>query len=247
MDAWRLGVFYDSMPLFVCAVMLVNGRDQMVRRALRSFREQTYRHKRLFIFDSGKEPVMPETYDLDGDGSYRIRVLHADEAQRGLPIGALRNVCNAIIEPDIVCHWDSDDWSDPCRIEEQVELLTGSLGVDIVGYNRLLFWQSGPERAWIYQNVNSRYAVGASLCYWHRVWCARRFRDDMPARPGATGEDTEFLRERTVLGVDAIQDRPQMIAAIHGANSMPYDNLERSPSWQRATEWDNACRAIMQL
>src|SRR6185436_15303374 len=137
----------------VCAMCLVNGRAEMVKRAIKAFKEQTYTGERwLLSFNDGS----------------------------GATIGTLRNRAVESIRADIIVHWDSDDWSHPRRIEEQVALLQSS-GKECVGYREMLFWDSrecqgraadgssvGPPTrvaaAWLYTNRDTRYCLGASLC-----------------------------------------------------------------------------------
>jgi glycosyltransferase involved in cell wall biosynthesis len=101
-----------SAPIVAC-VMLVNGRPEMVRRAYRCFDAQTY---------SNKVAILSEN-----DGSQ--------------PIGTLRNQANGTTSADIIVHWDSDDWSHPNRIAEQVALLQSS-GAECVGYGQMMFYST---------------------------------------------------------------------------------------------------------
>ncbi len=98
----------------VCAVMLANGRPEMVKRAVACWHNQNYAgEKRILI------------YNNNGDK----------------PICTLRNLANAQTDADIIIHWDSDDWSHPNRIAEQVALLQAS-GAECVGYGQMLFYST---------------------------------------------------------------------------------------------------------
>ena len=44
----------------VCAIMLANGRPEMVARAVKSFRAQTFRNKRLLVYDTTPIPNFRE-------------------------------------------------------------------------------------------------------------------------------------------------------------------------------------------
>lgn len=99
-----------NQPTVAC-IMLANGRPEMCARAMKCFDAQTYDNRIDVIWDN--------------DGSRSI--------------GALRNEANRSTDCDIICHWDSDDWSHPDRIAEQVALLQSS-GAECVGYNEMLFW-----------------------------------------------------------------------------------------------------------
>ena len=201
----------------VAAIMLVNGRHDMVKRAIRCFREQTYQNKHLLIYDTTPE----ETNFLDDvyeDGSVTVREA-ADLNHHGerKTVGYLRNRANHNAEfADIIVHLDSDDWSHPRRIEEQVALLQAS-GKQCVGYRDMLFhktftksdpdalgadtWDSEGE-AWLYTNTSRKYCLGTSLCYWRSAWEARPF-PDAPKVAGESGEDTLWLREIDSLGIES--------------------------------------------
>lgn len=247
----------------VACVMLANGRIDMVRRAIESFRLQTYpfESRKLIIWNTGEFLSMQPT---QGPALYLEHIYQplADDNQQ--TIGALRNEANSTLEQfdgaDIICHWDSDDWSHPNRIAEQVALLQGS-GKQCVGYRDMLFWNSTEGHfcgAWLYANPDPRYCLGTSLCYWRSAWEARPF-PDLPKKRGDRGEDVEWLREIDSLGVTSIEMGrgdcegdtfiPRMVASIHGGNTQYYgaDLLEQSTSWRRAPEWDGYCAERMRL
>jgi glycosyltransferase involved in cell wall biosynthesis len=237
----------------VCAIMLVNGRPEMVRRAIASFRAQTYEAKRLFILDTGEVevPVMQE------DGVYQEYMPKA----RAATIGWLRNEANSyalsgMLNCDVIVHTDSDDWSHPRRIEEQVTLLQAS-GKECVGYREVIFWQHRPieddGEAWLYTNNDPRYCIGASLCYWRAAWERRPFKD-LP-KGASTGEDVEWLYEIDSQGVSAglhgnpFPEDPRLICSIHASNTRDYSDIavNGSNNWKRVAEWDAHARKVMQL
>lgn len=247
----------------VAAVMLINGREAMVRKAVECVRNQEYRNLEIVMLDTG-----------DADSRDVMRMYRPD--LRGLSIGALRNEANSRTYADIIAHFDSDDWSHPNRIAEQVALLQAS-GTDAVGYNECLFWRDGPptgeltyegsvisgvssgslrapEGAWLYTNTSRAYAIGASLCYWRKAWEQHPFHD-APKNSQASGEDTLWLREVTCTAVSAFRDlkptgptldlSPRMVCRIHGGNTMKY---ELGPNnWRRVPVWDGYCRERMAL
>jgi len=195
------------MDPLVVSVMLTADRPEMTARAIRSFEAQTYERKCLLVLDSGDTPLNLPT---------NIRQIYKRLLYK-YPVGELRNIANAMAGcADIIAHFDSDDWSHPRRLEEQVELLCAS-GADVVGYNEILFWETSTEaihdvdgiemdtfehsEAWIYENdalaivrgLNPGYtegypAVGASFCYWRAAWERKKFLEINK------GEDTDWLR-----------------------------------------------------
>ena len=208
----------------VCCVMLVNGRAPMVTRAIQCFRAQTYARKRLNIYDTtpgaGKQAII--------DTLPRGIMYHGGHAQ-GRTIGALRNWANHFVAHDeVIAHWDSDDWSHPRRLEEQVALLEAS-GKQCVGYRDCLFWDTRPivhvcsydgseagcpictdeeqrqheqrGEAWLYRQDEPRFAIGASMLYRRELWEQEPF-------PNQPEEDYKWwltpLVNNNCVGVSAI-------------------------------------------
>lgn len=251
----------------VACVMLVNGRPEMVARAIRSFRAQTYERKRLLIWDTGAPPEkFPE---------YEPSILYFSFPHEGATIGALRNEANEFAtiaaqpaQIDVFAHFDSDDWSHPRRLEEQVELLERS-GKEAVGYGEMLFWQVCPQcngfddycadvalcetckgfrgTAWLYRNPLPSGTLGTSLLYWRRAWEAHPFVDK------SDGEDYEFLKHVSVqpwsgIGAEGPSAAavPLMIATVHGGNTATKIDPSNRREWRRVPEWDKRVRDIME-
>lgn len=243
----------------VCAIMLTKDRPELARRAVECFRAQTYANKRILVVNSGPKPLFPLADDL-----WEPLFPGADAKT----IGFLRNIaalyCQAMMEqvPDILIHWDDDDWSHPNRIAEQVALLQSG-AAEVVGYREMLFWRAadapgnqinGTGEAWLYSGPRNSPA-GTSLCYWRKTWEAKHF-EALPVARGGTGEDTKWLMGLKVESVSSFVGGfhkpdglapPRMIARIHSANTQDYDpiSLRRSASWKRAPEWDDHCRRVM--
>ncbi len=230
----------------VTAVMLTKDRPKLAARAILGFIAQTHPNKKLYVYDTSEEPIvkyLPDQYPLAG-------IVYHRGLSDGRSVGALRNWANKWAcaghkdhQPEILMHWDDDDWSHPNRMAEQVELLQSS-GADCVGYNELLFWREGePKRygaisayeparlgeAWLYSQPNPRSALGTSLCYWREVWERNPFPDLN------NGEDTAWLmrvRCHSVFSIPLAQRfeepgdslkiggyDPRMIARIHPGNA----------------------------
>jgi len=198
----------------VCCICLTADRQAQTDRAVKSFMAQTYRDKRLLIYDTGTTPYK-RTY-----GGWSVL------GERG-SIGALRNAANALTpkEDEIIAHWDSDDVSAPTRLAEQVQFLQES-GADAVGYSDMLFWKScrfaeggtwlprcpedkcGVEygeflegaqhkgEAWLHNNHKPNYALGTSLMYWRKTWERKPFPD---TNKGC--DDSAHIKDSWVLGL----------------------------------------------
>src|SRR5262245_23559826 len=159
----------SSEPL-VCAVMLANGRQEMVNRAVASWKAQTYERKMLLIYDTTPEPLQI----AGGECVFHYIGLPGEGQPGNRPIGALRNEANAKAQElgaDIIVHWDSDDWSAPERIEQQVEELQNSEAL-LVGYTQMLFWKEpvlgappypGHDEAWLYTSRHPQIVLGTSF------------------------------------------------------------------------------------
>jgi cellulose synthase/poly-beta-1,6-N-acetylglucosamine synthase-like glycosyltransferase len=241
-----------SAPTVAC-VMLANGRPEMVARALKSYRAQTYPDRVLI------------QYDNDGQQS----------------IGALRNDANSRTKCDIICHFDSDDWSHPNRIAEQVALLQSS-GAECVGYHEMLFWRSVDEKikaqyaevlkrfpsdapipkhlqlrgdeAWLYRAAIPNYAIGTSMCYWRETWERHPFPDRSEGCDDLDwfNRGVKICSESTIVAGSLHCDEcqagypPRMIASIHGGNTCAKIDA-RQREWTRVPEWDGYCREAMRL
>jgi len=236
-------------PRIAC-VMLVNGRPAMVRRAVACYRAQTYEPRSLLLYDTGS-PWIRE-YDPDFDETDITMIMRNG---RGQTIGQMRNHANelAISEcgADIIAHWDSDDWSAPTRLEEQLGLLERA-GCAVVGYNDGLFWNG--REAWLYKASGRPFVLGASLCYMREAWQKKAFQA-LPKRPGDRGEDSAWTFEWAAAGEltseTSLQPEygggPRMLFAIHEGNSQKYDVENHPLNWQRAPGWNDYCARIMSL
>jgi glycosyltransferase involved in cell wall biosynthesis len=234
----------------VVAILLTADRPEMTRRAVECFRAQTYENKRLIIIDTGQSRNDGHVYIGRAGQKDRERLLWNPSA--GETIGELRNMAirQSQRAVDICVHWDSDDWSHPNRIAEQVALLQSS-GADVVGYREMLFWNDVSRETWLYSNPDPRYCLGTSLCYWRKTW------ERKPFEATSQGEDARFcaglncVGGLTFAGVYAngrCTLEPRMIARIHAGNtSTGYtpENMRRA-EWRRAPEWDAHCRRIME-
>lgn len=245
-------------PLVGC-ILLTADRIEMTARAVRCFEAQTYKKKALFILDTGSIPV-PLTRRQTG-----IYLPHVKES-----IGELRNRANdmavSYIKPDLFAHWDSDDWSHPQRLAEQVALIESDPTLDAVGYSDMLFWDQtkcmievdpskrGPDgegalgtvksvgEAWLYTSTSS-YLLGTSLLYRRAAW------ERKPFEHVSQGEDRRWLagvRTKGVRSTNTELYNPRMIASIHGSNTSSRID-PASENFKRVPEWDAFCRETMAL
>lgn len=268
----------------VCAVMLVNGRPEMTRRAIASFRAQTYENKRLVIWDT--TPGCGSIWSGEGfDDRHEIYTPDVNKAAfEGSSIGNLRNAANKYALShyttrdtcaDLIAHFDSDDWSHPRRLEEQVALLLAS-GKQCVGYRELLFWDTREAcpsyceeefghtehsfgEAWLYRDFNPRVSCGGTWLYRRELWEQYPFMD-------APHEDRRWLENlevsRGMLAVSGLgecvmqgdsvivsQGEPRFVAQMHagGTEQISRDVMLRGDVWHRVSQFDQYCAEKMDL
>lgn len=250
----------------VCCVLLTRDRPAMAARAVASFRAQTYERKKMIVIDTSPAPI-----DINGP---HVTILH-NPLTRDFTIGELRNTAASYAakrlaeQPDIIAHWDDDDWSHPNRLAEQVALL--QCGADLVGYNDCLFWDTRMDHvyfggnyhflcaAWLYRNPIPSYVLGTSMMYWRRTWEAH------PFDAVSHGEDERFrLKCGKVVGVSSLgtidddthiltpaefraAQAPKMVCSIHGANTSPFDPARSPAMCRRVPQWDAYCARVMAL
>ena len=117
----------------VTAICLTADRQELTERAVRCFLAQRYEPKTLLLFDSGHAALRSD--------SRHASVAHVRYRKSGETIGMLRNLANGQVNSDVIMHFDSDDYSHPFRMAEQVAELEASK-TDVVGYAQLLFWDT---------------------------------------------------------------------------------------------------------
>lgn len=193
----------------VTAIMPTRGRNRNVWAAiaLDSFLRQTYPNKHLLILDDADDPTFAEPMMFEN-------VAYLQSIDR-LPIHTKRNMLASVAAGEIICHFDSDDYSDPDRMAQQVKLLEES-GKQVTGYHSMLFHDVPRNLAFKFI-YGPEYAVGTSLCYRKEFWKAHPFRQG--ERPNV-GEDNEFGKDarqrREIFTVDGGQ---MMVARIHAGNT----------------------------
>ncbi len=234
--------------------MLANGRPEMVRRAVNAFHAQTYGEKMLLIWNTGGREDFDE---LEHDD---VAVVYSPDPGS---IGTLRNRANGCAvdlfksEAEVLAHWDSDDWSHPRRLSEQMELLENTRA-DLIGYREGLFWDTYgfdtglvSQAAWTYRNANPKGPFGSSFLYPAETW------KRVPFPPQHVGEDTLWLlRGSGKVKIHAVPStwdfrglpnfEPRMICQIHGGNTASAIQPGK-PEWKREPIYDAYCHERMKL
>jgi glycosyltransferase involved in cell wall biosynthesis len=167
-------------PLVSC-ILPTKNRAAFVPDAIRSYQSQTYPNKELIVLDNGEdatESLIPP------DPTIRYARVHGE-----VTTGDMRNACVMQSSGQVICHFDSDDWSAPERVTDQVTRL-GTFGV-VTGYHSMLFYdvRDGKCYQWHTPQVTMRYLLGTSLCYRRQWW------DHHPFRSLTVGEDVRFVQQ----------------------------------------------------
>ena len=104
-----------------------------VSRAIQSIINQTYTNIEVWIIDDASTDDTLDKIKLFNDARINL-VLFKVNTQK---IGAVNDVLKKV-KGDFICFQDSDDWSEPKRIEKQVQqfLEIQELGICFTGYNR---------------------------------------------------------------------------------------------------------------
>jgi O-antigen biosynthesis protein len=191
------------MNPLVSAIMPTRSRPALSRVAFDCFLAQSYEPRELVILDDEDGPSF-----ADPPVAHRVSYVRVPR----LTIGTKRNALCQAARGDIIIHWDSDDWSAPERISDQIERLAAS-GKPMTGYHSLLFWDERNGLGYRWTGPDG-YACGASMCYYREFWAAHKFPDITVA------EDNAMVLEAQKAGGIVSADGCQvLIARAHGANT----------------------------
>ena len=186
----------------------------MARAAVGCWYRQVWPRLELVIVDDLDCPSFPDAEDFTG---HRIRYV---KLGRRVTVGEKRNIACAMASGEIIVHFDSDDWSAPGRVADQVARLQETRK-QVTGYNAMLFRETRalrvvenggtrPASTWWRWRDGKGLAAGTSLCYWRRWWEYHQF----PAENLAEDDlfYAEALRADAAIAVDA---RGLMCATNH--------------------------------
>ena len=201
-----------SYTPLVTAVCPIVGRAKYLPMVLDSFLSQTFLDSELLIVEDGGhelESLIPQ--------NERIRYVHT-EGRRNT--GAKRNFANALAFGEIIIHFDSDDWSAPERMAEQVKFLTENARHMVVGYSDILYYRERDGGTFKYTfSGRGAYAVGTSLCYYKDYWAENRFAEK------EVGEDLDFVLQSQVKGVIASTSSRGKIVALVSPDSVAKNEM----------------------
>lgn len=207
------------MSLLVSAILPTRGRQQWAKQAVLDFAAQTYPKRELVIIDDLEDRSFPNGgLDIPRCGVPVIYLLHKSRS-----IADKRNMCCSVAKGDVIVHWDSDDHSEPARLQAQRDFLERS-EASVVGYHSMLFHMEQGDRWFKYCGYGD-YAIGTSLMYRKSWWTDHPFRDGGPGYQANVGEDSEFVKAAQRMGQLATTDAgAMMFARIHDSNTS-YKNI----------------------
>jgi len=212
--------------MLVSAILPTRGRQEWARQAVKCFQAQTYPDKELVIVDDKDEPSFPE-------GPPILNSIHAFSSARN--IGAKRNECCRIAKGASITHWDSDDWSAPERMAEQVQQLKDS-GMQLVGYYSMLFHVDHHDEAERYYryNFSPHWALGTSLTFWKSFWLNNKFPENKPKN---AGEDSDMVcAARWIKQFQSYDGGQMMVARVHPGNTA--SKTISAPQYRKVTRAD---------
>ena len=234
--------------MLVSAIMPTRARPLMSRTALECWKTQTWKDTELLILDDADDPsfLLDKWPVFDDPG---IRYYREPKAT----IGAKRERLCSLAKGEVIIHFDSDDWSDPGRIAEQVSML--QTGKPMSGYHSLLFWdmQESVGYRW---NGPPGFAVGTSMAYTKEFWKSHRWPQwaGQPANPRLDGTDVVVVRQAQRYGITTLGGRGMCIARAHGANTstarlIGHPDPKARPNWPKvpASDFPDAFFAALRL
>lgn len=174
----------------ISAILPTRGRQEYARQAVECFLAQDYPRKELVILDDEEMPSFPNGIDFSvGEARLGMPIDIAYRQYRGRSIADKRNVACGLTTGDIICHFDSDDWSAPGRISHQIDLMERS-GKHVVGYHSMYFYSEIEKRAVWYDGSFGCDSLGTSLMYTSDWWQRHPFQQQTTA----WGEDNVFAK-----------------------------------------------------
>ncbi len=121
----------------------------------------------------------------------------------------------------MIVHWDSDDHSEPERIEDQLTRLNDS-GFGLTGYHSMRFYDVD-KAEWLKYRGHPKYVLGTSMMYTRKFWKDNPFPD---LNVGEDGEVTARANRRT--SVDA---GDMMWARTHSGNTAVRKKVGEADCW----------------
>jgi glycosyltransferase involved in cell wall biosynthesis len=131
--------------------MSVHNDEDRVEQAVASILAQTFDDFELIVIDDGSSDGSGRKLDELAAADSRVRIIH--QHNTGLTKALIRG-CNEA-RGEFIARQDSDDWSHPSRIADQVAVLTHDLGVGFVSCATQYIGPRGEPLVLITRNADS--------------------------------------------------------------------------------------------
>lgn len=194
------------------------GRDRQewAKQTVQCFAEQNYSNKILLIIDDQDDPCFPNPHDV------KVTDVHFIGCPTRLSIGTKRNIGGEWakqVGATYIAHYDTDDWSAPTRISEQIALLETS-GKSLCGLDSLIFYDPQVKRAGLWADAGN--CCGTSMVYRVDWWEKHRFPEvtKLNGQVVAWGEDNAFRNmAQDAQQYVALRSHSLMVARAHKGNT----------------------------
>lgn len=192
-------------PLVSC-LCVTRDRVPMLKRAIRSFRDQDYGHKELVIVYESDDGETEEFLREVSDGNIlKIKV----PAEPRLTLGELRNLALKESTGEYFCQWDDDDFYHNQRVSFQMEVLRESAMPACVMVHWLIY-DLAHAQAYV---SNMRPWEGSLLCKKSLIDEELKYEDK------GRGEDTVLISELFTRNLAFPVIMPKLyIYVYHGGN-----------------------------
>ena len=191
-----------SSPL-VSVLLCTHGERHLLPIALSSYASQTWAPRELVVIADGTD-----IFDMVENIPSLVYVRLPQDAKT---LSAKRNIGCQYARGEFVVHFDSDDFSGPDRISDQVEMMLANPGAKVGGYAQAYWYDFVDRRASKYNGS----IWGASMIY-RREWALANPWDESVSN----AEDGPFRTAAESKGLRVHKDGAQnFVATLHNGNA----------------------------
>ena len=192
-----------TQPLVSCLLCTHNARDLVTMLALASYLQQNYENRELVIIDDGSDRIADLIEDIPA-------VTYIGLGQDASSLSQKRNIGCRAASGELICHFDSDDWSGSRRVSDQVAMMQQP-GAMLGGYSKAFWYDFVNKRASCYSGS----IWGASMIY--RTEYALAHPWDEKVTNAEDGPFQNSAREQnTIVSTDGGQS---FVATMHSRNA----------------------------
>lgn len=204
-DRWMDESYVEGL---VSVVIPTYNRAPLLREALASIREQTYRPVEVLVADDGstdETPHVVEKFDAGADSGLTVRHLH--QPHRGI-ISTGRNLGSIHSRGEFLGYLDSDDLLHPEKFTREVPVLRENAGLDFVWSDTAQFRGQAPGDGVCFTSPDGTDLLPRYILYpvWHT--CSALYRRSTCVRLGPWNESFSGP-EDWEYGVRLLSTRPR--------------------------------------